>query len=299
MSMSWDEDDKDSGGGGWLNETTLVSLWLAALGCFLLLPFCTSSARRKTCWRRIKEVRWHVEPVEEEEATWYRVARERYDASRLEREARERANGQQGLSREQKEEIRQIFLMDQLCNFTTTLHANDFKTKETDMAETRDSLEEDIETGKKPRSHKSHREKSDNDEMRIVEEFDHTKNMISVPPAGTPNGSAHGVLAKRDVPSGCAICLCEYEEGETVTWAANTECHHVFHGECIMKWLLAVGRKKRRRTEDEENTENLDPVKEETNFPMLCPCCRQNFVSPPEFKVDTEQENEGTGAENM
>lgn len=36
----------------------------------------------------------------------------------------------------------------------------------------------------------------------------------------------------------CSICLCPYEDGETVCWAKNDECDHIFHEDCIVQWLV-------------------------------------------------------------
>lgn len=35
----------------------------------------------------------------------------------------------------------------------------------------------------------------------------------------------------------CSICLQQYEEGETISWAKNEDCNHMYHEECIVEWL--------------------------------------------------------------
>mmetsp|Transcript_4886 Transcript_4886/g.7370 ORF Transcript_4886/g.7370 Transcript_4886/m.7370 type:complete len:262 (-) Transcript_4886:86-871(-) len=62
----------------------------------------------------------------------------------------------------------------------------------------------------------------------------------------------------QDVTDCCAICLDPYEVGDVVLWSANAECHHAFHEDCIMQWLLS----------------KVYPA---------CPCCRQLFVDPEEW----------------
>lgn len=63
--------------------------------------------------------------------------------------------------------------------------------------------------------------------------------------AGAINGA-------RKVPAACAICLCPYEEGDSVTHSSQIACQHAFHTECITTWL----------------TKKQD---------QMCPCCRQLF----------------------
>jgi hypothetical protein len=46
----------------------------------------------------------------------------------------------------------------------------------------------------------------------------------------------------RSVDAHCAICVSEYEKGDTVVWS-NLECKHAFHEDCIMPWL-AKGKKR-------------------------------------------------------
>lgn len=57
----------------------------------------------------------------------------------------------------------------------------------------------------------------------------------------------------RTVSDTCAICLCQYEEGDIIVWSPNSNCQHAFHEDCILTWL----------------TKKDDP---------LCPFCCQNFV---------------------
>lgn len=35
----------------------------------------------------------------------------------------------------------------------------------------------------------------------------------------------------------CSICLQEYQSKETVCWAKNDDCDHLFHQDCIVTWL--------------------------------------------------------------
>lgn len=58
----------------------------------------------------------------------------------------------------------------------------------------------------------------------------------------------------RYFPNCCAVCLCTYEVGENVVLSANSQCHHVFHYECILQWLVKIRKG------------------------SPCPCCRQEFT---------------------
>jgi hypothetical protein len=78
----------------------------------------------------------------------------------------------------------------------------------------------------------------------------------------------HKMTEKRSVPIFCAICLDEYKIFNRVCWASNPECSHVFHEDCILQWLISLGKKKL-----------INPTDERLLKYLLCPCCRQNFVS--------------------
>jgi len=56
------------------------------------------------------------------------------------------------------------------------------------------------------------------------------------------------------IPNQCAICICDYERGDTIVTSCNGDCPHAFHQECIVEWL----------------------IKMQDGTP--CPCCRRTFV---------------------
>ena len=91
---------------------------------------------------------------------------------------------------------------------------------------------------------------------------------------GTKYGEEKNIR-RRSCPIFCAICLCEFEPSERVSWSSNPECSHIFHEDCIVQWLISLGRTKskmHRFTDDPSEAQLL-------NYQLECPCCRQEFVS--------------------
>lgn len=115
----------------------------------------------------------------------------------------------------------------------------------------------------------------------LVDEFESLKTVL-VLAAGQSILPFSDTYDTREVKNGCAICLSEYDCGDQVTWAANEECQHVFHSDCILQWMLAVGRKEQKKRRRYPELATGDPIKDVIDFPMLCPCCRQVFVKPEE-----------------
>ena len=105
-----------------------------------------------------------------------------------------------------------------------------------------------------------------------------------------------GEASCRDVPNSCAICMDPFYFEDRICWSSNHVCPHAFHEKCIVNWLLVLGRRRRVRmqrsvqsSEGQENEEEVDL----TDYPMLCPCCRQEFVSKPSQanqQLDIEQQ---------
>jgi hypothetical protein len=109
---------------------------------------------------------------------------------------------------------------------------------------------------------------------------------ITIPMAGDEYHDDHDGEVYREVPNGCAICLCAFDESDSITWSSNASCNHVFHRDCIVDWFVASGRKalqRQRRQEARTGVVQLsdDALKRITSCPMLCPCCRQDFATPP------------------
>jgi len=67
---------------------------------------------------------------------------------------------------------------------------------------------------------------------------------------------------RRPVKDECVICLAAFdiESSDCLVWSSNKQCHHVFHHNCVMRWLTS------------------DSHKVTENISARCPCCRSNFI---------------------
>ena len=98
---------------------------------------------------------------------------------------------------------------------------------------------------------------------------------------------------RRTVPDGCAACMEPMCSGDRVCWSANETCPHAFHEECILDWLLVLGNKKRmRQIRADPGSAEVVAAEVLTDFPMQCPCCRQDFVKA-KAKLITPSEEGG------
>jgi len=90
---------------------------------------------------------------------------------------------------------------------------------------------------------------------------------LSIPPVASK-------MIRRNCHIYCAICLAEYEPNERVSWSSNQDCTHTFHEDCVVEWLVSLGRtkSKNKRFTDEPTEAQL------LNYQLECPCCRQGFL---------------------
>lgn len=108
---------------------------------------------------------------------------------------------------------------------------------------------------------------------KLFEEYTHIA--IPLPGVGINDSNPNDGTETRKVPIFCAVCLSEYEISDEICWSSNSNCTHVFHRECIVQWLVALGKRKSsmRRFPETLNEKRL------LKYQLECPCCRQDFIS--------------------
>lgn len=83
---------------------------------------------------------------------------------------------------------------------------------------------------------------------------------LTIPDDNDSATDSGDIDVRSKIPTECAICLCDYEPGDTLVVSSDaTSCPHAFHQECIVEWL----------------------VKMQVGTP--CPMCRQPFVELEEY----------------
>jgi hypothetical protein len=73
----------------------------------------------------------------------------------------------------------------------------------------------------------------------------------------------------------CSICRSSYEPTESICYSSNPQCQHVFHSDCMIQWLLALGR--RNDAIVIGHGKKLNEV-HLLDYTLSCPCCIQPFV---------------------
>jgi uncharacterized CHY-type Zn-finger protein len=82
-------------------------------------------------------------------------------------------------------------------------------------------------------------------------------------------------LRRRQVPIFCSICLSEFDLSQQICWSSNTACTHVFHSDCMIQWLVALGRKHSSMKRFPWYPTEWQLV---GHYELQCPCCRQEFI---------------------
>jgi hypothetical protein len=110
--------------------------------------------------------------------------------------------------------------------------------------------------------------------------------------------SLNDIPETRNVPNLCVICHEEYTMSDKVCWASSSDCSHVFHEECIVRWLTRLGWMKLKKQSME--LEKMIDEDKCLNYDLDCPMCRGQFICK-----DNLSKNRpvvvaaGTGEENV
>ena len=98
-------------------------------------------------------------------------------------------------------------------------------------------------------------------------------------------------VSTREVSKNCPICLSAYEPGESICYSSsNSECTHVFHCDCIIRWFVEMGRQNKDIVIRHYGSKALDETSL-LDYTLSCPCCRQPFVQQNEVLEENEMKN--------
>lgn len=82
----------------------------------------------------------------------------------------------------------------------------------------------------------------------------------------------------------CPICLLDFQVGEHISWS-SLECPHVFHRECILKWMFTLGEQN-----DARRVRRHEKLNIYCDFDISCPVCRMDFIpSNSSLVIDSSQ----------
>lgn len=303
-------------------------MWFLTMIVFVVLPFCTSKRRRVLCMRGIRERRWIGDDEYNEYGSSVRQERRQHQREETQRHFQTTRTQEDEIRHQylsfamenytimlKKSDIRegeeddenncgpsttmsidnekQILEHDVENQCDTTIISSDICSQDT--IDTEDDKGTDIKT---PSSVREKRADSEDSEDLLSFEFD-KNHTVCVPLSGQAvrkeeeqTESTRNVCdSRRLVSNGCAICLCPFEAEEKITWSSNPDCCHVFHTDCIINWYLAVGRKtQKRRKRNNPNMTDEEALNLICEFPILCPCCRQQFCTVTSLSCDNCEE---------
>ncbi len=80
-------------------------------------------------------------------------------------------------------------------------------------------------------------------------------------------------VERQCISSECSICLAAFAVGDNVSWS-SLDCDHIFHQECIVEWLMTLGKKKNCVAESNNTVMQIHLC----SYDMVCPVCRKDFI---------------------
>jgi hypothetical protein len=148
--------------------------------------------------------------------------------------------------------------------------------KETEIQSENPSLDIEMAMSNKPEVLNESILAHENNSHQNAEELRGLDDLICIP---IPGHSFATTSKTRLASNECPICLCSYAIGDRITWSATESDPHVFHEECILKYLISLGSKVLRPRDTLTSESNGNRTTVTLDFDMLCPCCRQPFIS--------------------
>jgi len=116
-------------------------------------------------------------------------------------------------------------------------------------------------------THNNHNDNNNNNNKNSTE-------ILAIQPENNKPTTRH-TQRRRQVPIFCSICLSEFDLHQQICWSSNPECTHAFHSDCMIQWLVALGRK---HSTTKRFTSNPTERQLVEHYELQCPCCRQEFV---------------------
>lgn len=249
-------------------------VWYIFLVMCCLIPTCCAYRRRRIMERRL---------AEQQASMQHRL--QQSNLLFLSNLSQHETGGPPSLER-----VRTQFIADDLASTTMTLEAHHFvdstpviPVKTVDDAATSEQKEEDVESQLQK-------------EQDVSQSEEHT-GWIRLPAktnASESDDTSEGVTdahleqqgSSRLVPDVCTVCLCQYEEGESLTWSTRPECVHAFHTQCI---ISCKSMSLKNRCLDSNSFATTGLAKQDHG--PQCPVCRQEFCSR-SFMPAVRQEDE-------
>jgi hypothetical protein len=74
----------------------------------------------------------------------------------------------------------------------------------------------------------------------------------------------------------CVICHDEYKTFDKVCWASSSDRTHVFHEDCIVRWLTCLGWMSMKTL---RRSENMNDEEKCLNYYLECPCAEGSLYA--------------------
>lgn len=311
------DDQEGSRGWGFIDSTALFAIWISILALFLACPFIGNRNRRRLCYRRCFKCDWSSDG--EDEVLFpmrgvtprYPVGDPRHRLTKEEAENETKTFITESLASFTKIVDTNDFRYDNIDDVETGIKniniVSDEKESSTSLytSSTIDTSYSDQQgnndADKNESSNTIH--SSESGDLSDSNHYAISNNEESQCDNDSPTSKC---TSERRIPTGlqlpapsvsleslqydepgpircvnaeCSICLNPYTAGDKVSWSA-VDCSHAFHQTCIMEWLMTLGKK----ANNNGGTTVLVRQNDLCTFKMVCPICRQDFISRKEVE---------------